>query len=77
MAPDTASLVAEILNAGWMVRNYARGARQRGSRAALHRKQAIVRMGLTVRDAFAKSDDFEALLQAVVDALVPLENPRF
>jgi hypothetical protein len=77
MAPDTATLIAAILNSAWMVRHYARGARQHSSKMALLRQQAILHLGLTVRDAFNKSNDFEPLLQAVVDGLVPLENTRF
>jgi hypothetical protein len=77
MAPDTSSLIAAILQSAWMVRHYARGARQRSSRVALLRQQAIQQLGLTVREAFNKSNDFEPLLQAIVDGLVPLENTRF
>jgi hypothetical protein len=75
MAPDSASLVAEILNAGYMVRHYARGGRTSIGRTL--RQQAILRMGLTVRDAFNKSDDFEALLAAVADGLRPRDAPPF
>ena len=76
-APDTASLVAAILNACWMVRHYARGARQTVSPMAARRREAIRKLGLIVRDAFARSDDFEPLLAAIVDGLVPREEPRF
>lgn len=76
MAPDTGRLVAAILNAGYMVRHYARGGRltflMREERA-----EAIRHMGLTVRDAFNKSDDFEPLLVAVVDGLRPRDDPPF
>lgn len=75
MAPDTTRLVAAILNAGFMVRHYARGGRSRLQRP--ERVAAILHMGLTVRAAFSASDDFEPLLRAVVDGLVPLDNPRF
>jgi hypothetical protein len=71
----TPLLVAAILNAGWMVRHY-----QRGGRSSIHRlerQQAIQRLGLTIRDAFSKSDDFEPLLVAVVDALRPKDDPPF
>jgi hypothetical protein len=63
------SLAAEIRNSAWMVRHYQRGARlsiQRRERA-----RAIRKMGLSVRHAFAASDDFEPLLVAVVDGLRP------
>lgn len=75
MAPDTTQFVADILNAAWMVRHYARG-----GRSSIHRTdrvQAIQRLGLTVRDAFSRSDDFETLLAAVVDGLRPTDSPPF
>lgn len=72
MRPDALPvLVASILNAGWMVRHYARGTR------SLERKQAIQRMGLTIREAFNRSEDFEPLLIAVVDGLRPKDDPPF
>lgn len=74
MAPDTGTLVAEILNAAWAVRHYAP---QRGSQGRLRRSQAILKLGLVVRDAFDHSDDFEALLAAVVDGLRPVDRPPF
>lgn len=73
--PSTAALVAAILNAGWMVRHYARGGRTQIHR--LERAQAIQRLGLEVRHAFNASDDFEQLLAAVVDALRPRDEPPF
>ena len=75
MAPDSAHLVAEILNAGYMVRHYALG-----GRTGIYRKQrtrAIRHMGLTVRSAFERSEDFETLLAAVVDGLRPRNDPPF
>lgn len=74
-APDTTHHVAAILNAGWMVRNYARGGRSSIQRT--ERQQAIQRLGLTVRDAFSVSSDFEPLLVAVVDSLRPKDDPPF
>lgn len=75
MAPDSAPLVAGILNAAWMVRHYARGGRSRLQRA--QRSQAIQQLGLTVRDAFNRSEDFEPLLAALVDGLRPRDEPPF
>ena len=75
MAPDTPQLVAAILNSAWMVRNYSRGARSSISRT--QRNQAILKLGLTVRDAFNRCEDFEALLAAVVDGLRPSDDPPF
>ncbi len=77
MVPDTTGLVAAILNAAWMVRHYARGARQKTSHSAKHRDEAIKKLGLIVREAFAQSSDFEALLTAVVDGLRPRDEPPF
>lgn len=78
MAPETADLVAAILNCAWMVRHYARGYRLSNPNAplALNRRQAIVKLGLTVRDAFARSEDFEPLLAAVVDGLRPKDEQQ-
>lgn len=76
MAPDTASHVAAILNAAWMVRHYARG----GRLTFLLRKErdtAIAHLGRTVRTAFTSSEDFEPLLAAVVDGLRPKDNQPF
>ena len=73
--PDTAAYVAEILNAAWMVRHYARGGRLSIQR--LHRAQAILKLGLVVREAFSKTDDFEQLLTAVVDGLRPHNEQPF
>lgn len=68
-------LVADILNAAWMVRHYQRGGRSGIGR--LHREQAILKLGLTIRQAFNDSEDFEALLTAVVDGLRPLNEQPF
>ena len=77
MAVDggTTGYVAAILNAGYMVRHNVRGARLSISRQ--ERSRAILEMGLVVRDAFNRSDDFEALLAAVVDGLRPRDDPPF
>lgn len=75
MGPDTARLVAAILNDAWMVRNYARGGRssiQQPQRAA-----AIRRLAITVRDALNRSQDFEPLLVALVDGLSSRDEPPF
>lgn len=67
-------LEASIRNATWMVRHYARAGNslQRAQRA-----QAIQMLGLAVRDAFNKSQDFEALLTALVDGLRQKDDPPF
>ena len=78
MAPDSARLVAAILNDAWMVRHYLRGALHRhNTQQKLRREQAIQKLGLTVRHAFECSNDFEALLAAVVDGLRPQDKPPF
>jgi len=74
MAPDMAALVAAILNDGWMVRHYTL---QRTRHDRERRAQAIRKMGLTVREAFNQSQDFEPLLGAVVDGLRPRDNQPF
>jgi hypothetical protein len=77
MAPEPciALHVAAILNAAWLVRHYARGARSRIHQA--ERAAAIAALGHAVRAAFTASEDFEPLLQAILDGLVPREEPRF
>lgn len=72
---QTASHVAAIYNAAWMVRNYARGGRTTIQRK--ERQQAIRQLGLTVRSAFNQSEDFEPLLVAVFDGLSPKDAPPF
>jgi len=75
---STDALVASILNAAWMVRHHARGGRvSADSPMAAKRQEAIRAMGVIVRDAFQSSEDFEALLAAVVDGLRPREEPPF
>lgn len=60
---------ASILNASWMVRHYWRN--------RVKRAQAIQRLGLEVRKAFAESDEFESLLAAIVDGLQPKDRDLF
>lgn len=74
-APGTAELVAQLLNAAYMVRHYVRGGRSSIGKA--HRAQAIQQMGLAVREAFSQSDDFEPLLAAVANGLSPRDDPPF
>ena len=62
--------VSAILNSWWMVRHY-------GHARSIQRKQAIQRLGLTIREAFASSDDFEELLRAVVEGCFPQDIPPF
>jgi hypothetical protein len=77
MAPDlpTGLYRSSIYNACRMVREYPRGART--SIGRLQRDQAILKLGLVVREAFSKSDDFEALLTALVDGLHRKDDPPF
>jgi hypothetical protein len=74
MAPEIRQLEAAILNAAWMVRHYAD---RRNESRRLHRSQALLQLGLTVRHAFTVSDDFEPLLVALVDGLRPKDDPTF
>lgn len=77
MAPDSAQLVASILNAAWMVRHYVRGGRS--SIQKRERQAAIRAMGLAVRFAFnvAGEDQFEPLLAAICDGLRPRDEQPF
>ena len=74
MAPDLNALAAAIRNDAWMVLHYSP---QRTPAMRLRRSQAILKLGLTVRHAFAVSDDFEPLLAAVVDGLKPRDERPF
>ena len=71
MDTSTPAYVAAIHNAAWMVRHYPRPM-QRAQRA-----QALRELGLIVREAFNASEDFEALLIALLDGLLPREERRF
>jgi hypothetical protein len=75
MAPDTTRHVASILNDWWMVRHYVRGGRSAIQKA--QRQEAIRRLGLTIRDAFNSSEDFEPLLAAVLDGGRPRDEQPF
>jgi len=77
MAPDAAAHIAAILNAAYLVRHYARGARRSSGWLVEQRADALLQLGLACRQAFNSTDDFEPLLQAIVDGLVPHEQPRF
>lgn len=78
MGPDSASLQAAILNAAWMVRHYARGGRMSES-APLRAKRAdaIRQLGIVVRDAFNRTENFEPLLIALYNGLAPKDDPPF
>ncbi len=56
---------AEIRNGAYMVRAARRPAQR------LQRAQAIIRLGATVRAAFAACADHEKLLAAIVEGLRP------
>lgn len=71
--PDKSEIISSILNAAWMVRHYQRAYSIYSLR--IYRKQAILRLGITVREAFNLCDDYEALLKAIVDGLNPSEPP--
>ncbi len=75
MVPDSTELVGRILNAAWMVRHYRRGIHHTGW-LRTKRAEAIHELGLACRDAFNRTEDFEALLAAICDGLLPHE-PRF
>jgi hypothetical protein len=64
---DSATFVAEILNAAWLVRHYRHGPA---------RDQAIQRLGLTVREAFNTSDEYERLLEALLNGLSTKDDRR-
>ena len=64
MKTDTqAHRVSAIYNACWWIRNYNRPAKK------IERKASILALGLVIRSAFAETDDFEPLLEAIVSGL--------
>lgn len=73
MERTAADDVSAIYNACWWVRNYERGARV--TALSLYRKQAILKLGLTCREIFNHTDDFEPVLAALVDGLRPRDPP--
>lgn len=78
MGPDSGQLVAQILNAAYMVRHYTRGGRLSEAAPLRSKRAAAIRdMGLVVREAFNVSEDFEALLTAVYQGLAPSDDPPF
>lgn len=62
---ETPEWVSELRHAFWWVRHY------RGARNRLRRQQAILRLGLALREAFNKTEDFEPLLTAILEGLRP------
>lgn len=76
MEPELRDLLDQIRNEGWMVRHYySRGART--SIGRLHRQQALIKFGLTCRYALNHSNEFEAILSAIVEALSPKNHEPF
>ena len=67
-------LVTAILNDARLLREYAPG---RTPAQRLRRSQAILKLGLTVKEAFNNCDDYESLLVAVADGLRPRNDPPF
>ena len=75
MAPENeiALHCAQLRERGWFVRHHgARPQFQRAQRAA-----AIRAFGLAVRAAFNATDDFEPLMIAFIEALIPREDRLF
>lgn len=65
------ALAAEVLNAAWWVRHYPRRLQ------AVQRRQAIAKMGATVRAALDQAEDAEGVLYAVAVGLYEPGDPRF
>jgi hypothetical protein len=70
----TISDCAAILNACYHVRYYHRGARTCIGREK--RQQAILVLGLTLREIFNRTEDFEPRLAALVDGLRPTPDQQ-
>lgn len=58
-----------IYNDCWMVRHYRR--------KDILRRQAIQKLGLTLREAFRDAEDFEPLLSALIDGLSDKDKKVF
>jgi hypothetical protein len=71
---DIGRFTAAILNDAWMVRHYGL---ERNESQRLLRAQAIKKLGLTIREAFAATDNFEPLLAAICDGLRPRDEKPF
>ena len=52
-----------IFNCAWWIRHYCRPAKR------IERQAAVLDLGLAVRQAFAETEDFEPLLQALAEGL--------
>ena len=65
---------AAILNACYHVRYYYRGARTSIGRDK--RQQAILALGLLLREIFNRTEDFEPRLAALVDGLRPTPDQQ-
>lgn len=63
--------VAAIYGAAWWLRYYRRPMQ------AEKRAQALLMLGLAVREAFNTSEHFEPLLYAICDALADMPDLRF
>jgi len=63
--------VAAILNAAYLVRMYCRPIQRR------QRAGAIRHLGLECRRAFNETEDFEPVLQAILDGLHPRDERTF
>jgi hypothetical protein len=76
MGPEETSRdVSAILNACYLVRHYERGGRT--SIGRVQRQQAILSLGLLLREIFNRTDDFEPRLAALVDGLRPHDTQPF
>jgi hypothetical protein len=59
-----------LTNRAWWIRHYSRPA------ARIQRQASVLALGLVVRQAFSATDDFEALLRALADALAGAWPPQ-
>lgn len=71
---DVGELLAAINNDCYLVRHYHS---QRTSIERLRRHQAIQKLGETLKFAFSQTDQYEALIAALLDGLRPEDRPPF
>lgn len=69
MRRDVGDLVSTIYNDCYMVRHYERN--------KLRRHQAIQKLGATLQFAFSQTDEYEPLIQALLEGLRPIDRPKF
>ena len=72
--PELGELLSQLNNDCYMVRHYHG---QRTAARRLRRHQAIQKLVATLMFTFEHTDDYEAVIGAVLDGLRPRDRPPF